>query len=141
MSSRETLDYVLREMTQPEGGFYSTQDADSEGEEGKFFVWTAAEIEEHLGAEQARIFGTCYDVAPGGNWEGKTILNLPRPLAESAKMLEMEEDELRSSPRGMPGETLRGPRESHSSRPGRESPHLLERADDHRDGDGGPGFG
>ena len=94
---RETLDYVLREMTQPEGGFYSTQDADSEGEEGKFFVWTAAEIQEHLGAEHARIFSTCYDVAPGGNWEGKTILNLPRPLAESAKILSLEEDDLKSA--------------------------------------------
>ncbi len=93
---RETLDYILREMKQPAGGFYSTQDADSEGEEGKFFVWTAAEIEQHLGAERAGIFGTCYDVAPGGNWEGKTILNLPQPLAESAKMLEMDEVELKS---------------------------------------------
>ncbi len=91
---RDTLDYVLREMTQPDGGFYSTQDADSEGEEGKFFVWTAAEIEEHLGADRARIFGTCYDVAPGGNWEGKTILNRPRSLAESAKTLEMDENQL-----------------------------------------------
>lgn len=91
---RETLDYVLREMTQPEGGFYSTQDADSEGEEGKFFVWTAAEIEEHLGKDRAEIFNACYDVQPGGNWEGKTILNLPRPIAESARILERDEAEL-----------------------------------------------
>lgn len=92
---RETLDYVLREMTQPEGGFYSTQDADSEGEEGKFFVWTAAEIEDHLGKDRAEIFNACYDVQPGGNWEGNTILNLPRSLEESAGMLGLEEEVLK----------------------------------------------
>ena len=52
----ETLDYVLREMTSPEGGFYSAQDADSEGEEGKFFVWTPDEVVSLLGAEDARLF-------------------------------------------------------------------------------------
>lgn len=72
---RETLDYVLREMTQPEGGFYSTQDADSEGEEGKFFVWTQTEILSVLGDEQGRVFCRAYDVTPGGNWEGHNILN------------------------------------------------------------------
>lgn len=50
----ETLDYVLREMSDPRGGFYSTQDADSEGEEGKFFLWTPAEIQAVLGAESDR---------------------------------------------------------------------------------------
>ena len=87
---RETLDYVLREMTQPQGGFYSTQDADSEGEEGKFFVWTSQEIEAILGADRAKVFNACYDVSPKGNWEGKTILNLSRPLSESADMLGMD---------------------------------------------------
>jgi uncharacterized protein len=91
---RETLDYVLREMTQPEGGFYSTQDADSEGEEGKFFVWTFEEIQSHLGEDRAKIFSRCYDVKPEGNWEGKTILNLPRPIGESARVLGIDEDEL-----------------------------------------------
>lgn len=91
---RETLDYVLREMTQPQGGFYSTQDADSEGEEGKFFVWTSEEIEAVLGADRAKVFNRCYDVMPQGNWEGKTILNLPRPLSESAAVLGLEKSEL-----------------------------------------------
>lgn len=71
----ETLQYTLREMTQPGGGFYSTQDADSEGVEGKFFVWTAAEITELLGADRAKLFNQCYDVSPQGNWEETNILN------------------------------------------------------------------
>ena len=53
--AEETLDYILREMTGPEGGFFSATDADSEGEEGKFFVWTPAEIEAVLG-DEAGIF-------------------------------------------------------------------------------------
>jgi uncharacterized protein len=72
----ETLDYVDREMLDPKGGFYSSQDADSEGEEGKFFVWTPDEIEAVLGEEQAREFCAVYDVTAGGNFEGKNILNL-----------------------------------------------------------------
>ncbi|MBC8133961.1 MAG: thioredoxin domain-containing protein, partial [Deltaproteobacteria bacterium] len=77
---RETCDYVLREMTDPAGGFYSATDADSAGAEGTFFVWTAAEIQQHLGTgETARRFAEHYDVRPEGNWEGSTILNVPRP--------------------------------------------------------------
>ena len=81
----ETVDYVLREMTSPEGGFYSAQDADSEGEEGKFFVWTAEEIEEILGEEEAELLGQSYGVTPGGNFEGNTILNLERTVGEVAQ--------------------------------------------------------
>jgi uncharacterized protein len=92
--ARETLDYVLREMTQPEGGFYSTQDADSEGVEGKFFVWSAAEIASLLGAEDARAFAYCYDVTEEGNWEEKTILNRIRTNAEAARVLGIAEPEL-----------------------------------------------
>ena len=76
----ETLDYVAREMTHADGGFYSTQDADSEGEEGKFFLWTPEEIEAVLGEAEGRIFCAAYDVTPGGNFEGKSILNIPTPL-------------------------------------------------------------
>lgn len=81
----ETVDYVLREMTAPQGGFYSTQDADSEGEEGKFFVWTANEIAEILGKEDADLLGHYYGVTAMGNFEGKTILHITRPLAEVAE--------------------------------------------------------
>ena len=69
----KTLDFVLREMTSPEGGFYSAQDADSEGEEGKFYVWSKSEIKNILG-DDADAFCLFYDVTDGGNWEGKTIL-------------------------------------------------------------------
>lgn len=80
-----TLDYVLREMTAPEGGFYSSQDADSEGEEGKFYVWQKSEIEAVLGKEEAKLFCDIYDVTDHGNWEGKNILYLRRRLTDAAK--------------------------------------------------------
>jgi uncharacterized protein len=75
---RETLDYVLRYMTDAQGGFHSTEDADSEGEEGKFYVWTPAEVREVLGAEAAERFCYVYDVTAEGNFEGKNILNLAK---------------------------------------------------------------
>ncbi len=73
--AEETLDYVTREMTDPSGGFYSAQDADSEGEEGKFFVWTADEIRAVLG-NQAEAFIAAYGVTERGNFEDKNILEL-----------------------------------------------------------------
>ncbi len=80
----QTLDYVLREMTHPEGGFFSATDADSEGEEGKFFVWTPAGLEAVLGPEAARIAGAYWDVTEAGNFEGNSILNVPRDAATVA---------------------------------------------------------
>jgi len=83
----ETLDYALREMTDPDGGFYSTQDADSEGEEGKFFVWTVAEIRSLLGEKDGDLFCRYYDVTEAGNWEGKNILHVendPNAVAQAA---------------------------------------------------------
>ncbi len=71
--AEQTLDYVVREMTHPDGGFYSTQDADSEGHEGKFFVWTPDEIRAVLGAD-APLFIDAYGVTESGNFEGKNIL-------------------------------------------------------------------
>jgi uncharacterized protein YyaL (SSP411 family) len=65
----ETLDYVLREMTSPDGGFYATQDADSEGEEGKFYVWSASEIRQALGPDDAKLFELAYGVTERGNFE------------------------------------------------------------------------
>ncbi|MDH3717895.1 MAG: thioredoxin domain-containing protein, partial [Planctomycetota bacterium] len=94
--ARETLDYVLREMQHAEGGFYSTQDADSEGVEGKFFVWTIDEIRAALGDEAAATFCRVYDVTAEGNFEGQNILNLPKPLATCAKLLDRDESELRA---------------------------------------------
>ena len=76
--TEETLDYVLREMTDPLGGFYSAQDADSEGEEGKFFVWTPEEIQTVLGEEEGNLIGGYFGLTDAGNFEGKTILNIPQ---------------------------------------------------------------
>ena len=92
--ARETLDYVLRRMTAEEGGFYSTEDADSEGEEGKYYVWSPAEINEVLGAERGKTFCYVYDVTAAGNWDSQTILNLPRPLDQAARLLSRNEAEL-----------------------------------------------
>lgn len=94
---RETLDYVLREMTQPQGGFYSTQDADSEGEEGKFFVWSEADVLAVLGPEDARLFCDAYDVTQRGNWEGHNILNRPKTHEQAAKVLGVSSDELHAA--------------------------------------------
>lgn len=89
----ETTDYVLREMTSPEGGFYSTQDADSEGEEGKFFVWTPAEVEAILGWEDAALFNRAYGVTERGNFEGHNILHIARPLEQVAQSAGLTPDE------------------------------------------------
>lgn len=72
---RETADYLQREMASPEGGFYATQGADSEGEEGKYFLWTVAEIKANLNQDEAQLFIDYYGVTEQGNFEGKNILN------------------------------------------------------------------
>src|SRR5437588_5134235 len=97
----ETLDYVVREMTSPQGGFYSTQDADSEGEEGKFFLWTPSEIEADLLPEDVPLFMLYYDVTPEGNFEGKNILHVAQDaekVADEAHVsLEVLQDSLKRS--------------------------------------------
>jgi len=76
----ETLDYVLREMSSPEGGFYAAQDADSEGEEGKFFAWTPSEIYEVLGEKEGKFFTSFYGVTEKGNFEkGTNALFIQKP--------------------------------------------------------------
>jgi uncharacterized protein YyaL (SSP411 family) len=74
--ARETLDYVVREMRDPAGGFYSTQDADSEGEEGRFFVWDTDEVLALLGPDVGALAARYWDVTPEGNFEGRNILHL-----------------------------------------------------------------
>ena len=100
-SARETvegiLDYVLREMTHPEGGFYSTQDADSEGHEGKFFVWDIGEIREALGESAAARFCDYYNITESGNFEGKNIPNVTRTLEDVAVAHNVPLAELKAS--------------------------------------------
>jgi uncharacterized protein YyaL (SSP411 family) len=76
-------------MLDPSGGFYSTQDADSAGEEGKFFVWTPAEVESIIGERDAQVFNFFYDVSDGGNFEGKNILNIRFTVEAAAKALKL----------------------------------------------------
>ncbi|MBL7870912.1 MAG: thioredoxin domain-containing protein [Cyclobacteriaceae bacterium] len=80
---QETLEFIQQELTSPEGGFYSSINADSEGEEGKFYVWTKSEIEKHLDVEEATIFIDYYSITKSGNWEdGKNIIYRTSPDEE-----------------------------------------------------------
>jgi len=90
----KTLNFVLREMTSDEGGFYSSIDADSEGEEGKYYVWSKNEIQEILGND-ADVFCLFYDVTDGGNFEGKTILCNNLTLSSVAFKFGKTEDQVK----------------------------------------------
>ena len=91
----ETLEYVRREMTSPEGAFYSAQDADSEGVEGKFYVWEKSEIDAVLGAESP-LFCAFYGVSEHGNWEEKNILWRPASFAEFAAANDLAASDLKN---------------------------------------------
>ncbi|UCC81311.1 MAG: thioredoxin domain-containing protein [Candidatus Zixiibacteriota bacterium] len=103
-AAREIFEYVLRDMTDPGGGFYSAEDADSEGEEGKFYVWTIEEIKELLGKDDAEIFIKVYGFEEEGNFAeqatgrktGDNIIHLEKSWAELAEGLNLKEDELLS---------------------------------------------
>jgi uncharacterized protein YyaL (SSP411 family) len=88
--AREIFEYVLRDMTAPEGGFYSAEDADSEGREGMFYVWRPEEIKEVLGEDAGQIFCHVYDISSAGNFEeGWSIPHLSRSLSSYAKQFGM----------------------------------------------------
>jgi uncharacterized protein YyaL (SSP411 family) len=92
---REILDYVLRDMTDAKGGFYSAEDADSEGEEGLFYVWKPDEIEGVLGKEKAEVFNEYYGVTEKGNFEDdKSILNVTGSVEELAKRFKKDKGEI-----------------------------------------------
>ncbi len=76
--TEEILDYVLREMTDPQGGFYSAQDADSEGVEGKFFLWSRSQVVSELGEEEGSLFADFFDITERGNFEGSNIPNITK---------------------------------------------------------------
>jgi uncharacterized protein YyaL (SSP411 family) len=90
----ETLDYVRREMTDPSGGFYSSQDADSEGVEGKFFVWTPREVVALLGAEDASLFCGYFDVTEHGNFEESNIPHVDEELPVVARRMGVSDERL-----------------------------------------------
>jgi len=84
--AEEILEYIIRDMTDRSGGFYSAEDADSEGEEGKFYVWTKDEVIEILGSQEGELFCSFYDITPQGNFEhGKSILNTPKSIEDVAE--------------------------------------------------------
>ena len=83
----ETCDYVLRDLTDPLGGFHSTEDADSEGVEGKFYVWSPQQVRSVLGDALGQRFCYVYDVTDEGNFEGNSILNLPKSIQQCASIL------------------------------------------------------
>jgi uncharacterized protein YyaL (SSP411 family) len=97
--ARETVAWLAREMTTEQGAFCASLDADSEGEEGKFYVWSLAEIEAVLGKDDAEFFAAHYDVTAGGNFEGHTILNrlkhLPRSMEDETRLAPMRDKLLR----------------------------------------------
>jgi len=95
--ARETLDYVMREMQGPEGGYFSATDADSEGVEGKFFVFSLDEVQAVLERDAAEYFSYFYDVSAEGNWEGHSILHRPHRLDDAAKTLGLSPAELSAS--------------------------------------------
>ena len=99
--AEETLDYVLRDMTSEEGGFYSAEDADSEGEEGKFYVWTPDELEAALDPDEANLAARYWDVTGRGNFEGKNILHVARPPEVVADEFGLSPDELWASIAGI----------------------------------------
>lgn len=85
---RETLDYLLRDMAGPEGGFAGSEDADSEGGEGAFYLWTPDEVREVLGPQAAQRFCYVYDVTEPGNFEHRNILNRPKPIVQCARIFQ-----------------------------------------------------
>ncbi|HMG73854.1 MAG TPA: thioredoxin domain-containing protein [Pyrinomonadaceae bacterium] len=95
--AEETLDYVVREMTDAGGGFYSSQDADSEGEEGKFFVWSRQEVLEVLGEQDGLVFCDYFDVTEGGNFEGQNILHVTSSIEDTATRNRISVEELQTS--------------------------------------------
>jgi uncharacterized protein YyaL (SSP411 family) len=92
--AEEVFTFVLRELTSPEGGFYAALDADTEGEEGKYYVWSDEEIRALLGERDGDLFCRLYGVTAGGNFEGATILHLPLDLESFARREGLENGEL-----------------------------------------------
>ncbi len=94
--AEQTRDYVMREMTDAQGGFYSSQDADSEGEEGKFFVWSRAEVVQLLGESDATIFCDYYDITDAGNFEARNILHVTTTFEALATKFGVVPDRVRN---------------------------------------------
>ena len=118
----ETLSFIAREMTNEEGGFYTALDADSEGVEGKFYVWDKSEVDQLLG-EEAPLFCAFYDISEEGNWEEKNILWRSQPLETFAERHQLDPEELRQSLSACKTKLLQA--RDQRIRPGLDDKHLL----------------
>ena len=130
----ETCDYVLRDMADSEGGFHSAEDADSEGEEGKFYVWSMDEVQVALGADAAARFCLAYGLTREGNFEGGNILYLPCAIEQSAQRLGLGTGGIVRRAARIPSALAGHSRATRASREGRQGTGQLERADDPRAG-------
>ncbi len=122
-AAAETIEWVAREMRHPEGAFYSALDADSEGEEGKFYVWSKKEVEEVLG-DEAPLFCAFYDVSEQGNWEGKNILHRPHEEEAFAERQGLSVQELKAKLASAKRRLLA--RRNERTRPGLDDKVLLD---------------
>ena len=125
----ETLGYVKREMRDPAGGFYSSQDADSEGEEGKFYVWTPQEVEHVLGRAEAQVFNEYFDVTAAGNFEGKNILHHRVERDSYAGSARLQCRRAAGAPGRLPWSTFAGALQAHRTETRRQGSGRLERHD------------
>ena len=127
--AEETLDYVIREMRDPAGGFYSSQDADSEGEEGKFFVWSKDELALILGEKDADLISGYWGVSEKGNFEGRNILNVPQGAESYAAEAGISPEALAGAVTSAKGQAHGGQGKTHPPRAGRQGPDGMERHD------------
>ena len=98
-----TLDYMARELRLPGGGFAASQDADSPGGEGAFFVWTPSQLRDALGVDDGALAARVFGVVDGGNFEhGTTVLSMPYPLAQVARSMSIDEAGAACTRRGYP---------------------------------------
>ena len=123
----ETLDYLLREMRHADGGFYSATDADSEGEEGKFFVWTPAEVAAVVDPADVDLVCRYWDVTDEGNFEGTSIAHVTLTMDQVAKLFRRSPEDAASGHRDGAGAPVRGAQPSRAARLRRQDPHQLER--------------
>ena len=112
----EILSYLCRDMVDTSGGMHCSEDADSEGVEGKFYVWTPEQVAEVLGEEIAVRFCQIYDITPVGNFEGKSIPNLPRTVSQWAGEFSIAADELAKQLASRPRKAPRGARATRQAR-------------------------
>ena len=124
VTAERTLDYVLRDLLAPNGGFYSSEDADSEGQEGVFYVWDPAEVEAILGPRQSEIVSRHFGIRASGNFEGKTVLTIAEPIDDLAASFGMSRAEVSLEMDTARGKLLdaRGDR----TRPGRDVKILTD---------------